>query len=108
MEIINSAIKRITKKCICGYCGSELLVSVKDVNQLGLFQCPLCEYYSRWTTENERKVINQIQDEEKKLISDLEDIIPKRFHDVMERIVSAHIDNYRRALVQSNMIKEDQ
>lgn len=108
MEIINSVIGRITKKCICSYCGSELLVSVKDVDQLGLFQCPLCKYYSRWITKNERKVISQIDDEEKELISDLEDIIPKRFHEVMERIVSAHIDDYRRALIKSNMIKEDQ
>lgn len=108
MEIINNAIKPRTKKCICGYCKSELLVSVEDVNQLGRFQCPLCMYYSRWATKNEQKVINYIADEEKELISDLEDIIPKRFHEVMERIVSAHIDNYRRALIQSNMIKEDQ
>lgn len=108
MEIIKNRDIDITKKCVCYTCESEILVKKSDLDGNYVFECPICNSPNLWITETDKEIMNDIEKKEKELIDDLKDIIPRRYHDVMERIISTHMISLRRTIVIKNINKEDQ
>ena len=107
MEIIKQKIEReITKKCVCYACEAELLVSMEDLNHLYNFKCPICNRQNLWATENDKKIMSQIRDEERLIVLGLKNRIPKKYHSIIEKEIGAHANSLCQFIVENYITKE--